>query len=78
MKLSVELDVYDAVEILRRVLTAKFGQEVEDITIRSWNTELMRVVGGTLEEPVRHHLRPDHSALFPSGRETYMLVEFTK
>lgn len=64
MKVDVEINIYDAVRILRAELSKRHpGMAVDGVTVKSWNTVVFAAKGETMEEPVRHHLRREHSVL---------------
>lgn len=65
MKVDITIDVYDVYTLFAHFVKTQYpGQELGDLTVKSWNTTVLQVTDGTLELPVRHHLRPEHSSLF--------------
>ena len=74
------LDVFD-VSLLIELEMQKRGIEVTGFTIKSWNHEVCTVTGmtpnhaGTMEEPVRHHLRPTEGVLFVNDGSAFQPVK---
>ena len=70
IKAHVEINIFDVSLLIEQAMKAR-GVEVTGFTIKSWNYEVCTVTGmtanhaGTMDEPVRHHLRPEDTALFP-------------
>lgn len=62
----VELNIFDVREAVIKHLAEKYpGVNIVGFTVKSWNTEIFSVNEDCtmLNEPVRHVIRDDHSAL---------------
>lgn len=61
---TVELNIADVEEMVRREVERRYpGLVLLGFSISSWSTMLVRVDHGTMTEPTRHHLNPDHRQL---------------
>lgn len=66
MIVDITVNVYDVYTLMAHYVKMKYpGQELGNLTVKSWNTTVLQVEDGTLVLPVRHHLREEHSTLFP-------------
>jgi hypothetical protein len=60
MKIDITINICDVENLVRAEVERRFPNcELGDLTVKSWNTTVFRIVDGKLDEPA-HIIRQDH------------------